>query len=63
MRPVLDTGFYLLKGHGDFGIYSETKPYIGALVEFVKITKAGRIQIRTLDGKLFTVDKKDLVRE
>ena len=62
MRPTLDQGFYWLNGRGDLGIYSDVKDYIGQLVWFVKVTKAGMVQVRGYDGKLVSVPRRNLER-
>lgn len=62
MRPTLDPGFYWLSGRGDLAIYSDVKGYIGQLVYFVKVTKAGLVQVRGWDGKFVSVPRRNLER-
>lgn len=52
--------FYELNGHGDLAMDGEICPYIGQLVEWVKLCKSGLIQIRTNDRKLFSVPQRNL---
>ena len=50
----------MLNGAGDLAMESVFRPYIGQPVEIVKITKGGLYQIRTSDGKLLSVPKRNL---
>jgi hypothetical protein len=49
-----------LNGLYDLGLEAQIRPYIGTVVEIVKQTKAGLYQIKTHDGKLFSVPKRNL---
>lgn len=51
---------YELNGSRDLAMDGDIRPYIGQLVDLVKITKAGLYQIRTSDGQLFSVPKYNL---
>jgi len=50
----------ILNGDGDLAMDGHIRPYIQTTVEVVKITKSGLYQIRTHDGKLFSVPKRNL---
>ena len=62
MRAVVDPGFYWLNGHRDLGMMVPEKDYIGQLVWFEKVTKAGMIQVRGWDGRLMSVPRSNLER-
>lgn len=52
--------YYKLNGNGDLAMLADCKPYIGEFVEWVKTCKSGLIQVRTTDGNLISVPKRNL---
>ncbi len=54
------TSIYTLNGNGDLAMDGDIGHYIGQVVEFVKVTKAGLYQVRASDGQLFSVPKRNL---
>lgn len=50
----------VLNGSGDLGIDAEIRWYIDERVTLIKICKSGLYQIKTQDGKLFSVPKRNL---
>ena len=58
----LQTGMcYILHGNGDLGCNRELRKYIGTLVSVVQKNKSGTYQVRTDDGKLISVPKRNLL--
>lgn len=49
-----------LNGDGDLAMDGSLRPYIGTEVEILRVTKSGLYQIRTHDGKCFSVRKRNL---
>lgn len=51
---------YVLTGKNDLAMVGEIKPYVGQVVERVKVCKSGLIQVRTADGTLLSVPRSNL---
>jgi hypothetical protein len=60
LGPVPRPTHARLNGRRDLAWESELRPYIGSRVEIVKTCKSGLIQIRTSDGGLYSVPKRNL---
>ncbi len=60
MKDYVTPPTAVLNGNGDLAIEAVFRPYIGKQVEIVKVTKGGLYQIRTSDGKLLSVPKRNL---
>ena len=64
LRPRLADDVFpmnaVLNGRGDLAMDGALRPYIGASVVVLKITRAGLYQIRAADGKLLSVPKRNL---